>query len=79
MAKEKLPLYLEGVVVVFLFGDFLPAIKEVDRLGDVGIPDRAWGVAVVLGPDVAQAHDGAALGAVDLHGEQVVAADANVP
>ena len=79
VAKEHFPLDLEGVVVGLLFGHLAPSIEEVDRLLDVWIPDRAGGVAVVLHPHVAEANDGGTLGAVDLHGEQVVAADADVP
>ncbi len=80
VAEEEFPLDLEGVVVGFLLGDFGPAIEEGDGLGDVGVPGGAGGVAVVLGPAFAQgAGDGAAVGAVDLEGEQVVAADADGP
>ena len=66
MAEEEFPLDFEGVVVGFLIGDFGPAFVEVDGLGDIRIPDGARGVSVVLGPDIAEAADGGAFGAVDL-------------
>ena len=58
--QEKLPLHLERVVELTLFGDFLPAVEEVDGLGCVGIPDRARCGAVGLDPGIAQAGDGRA-------------------
>ena len=69
MSQEEFPLNLECVVVFLLFRHFLPAVHEVDRLFDIRIPDRAWSIAVVLCPHIAQANDSRALGAVDLHGE----------
>src|SRR6476660_6757144 len=45
--EEKLPLHLEGVVVA-LVGDFLPALEEVDRLRNVGVPDRLRRLGVGL-------------------------------
>ena len=77
--EEHFPLDLEGVVEIELVWDFGPVRVVVDGRIDVGIPDRAWGYGLVLCPAFAEADDGGALGAIDLHGEQVVAADADVP
>ena len=62
-----------------LFGTDCQPLEEVDRLGDVGVPDGFGGFAGVLDDDLAQAGDGAAFGAVDFDREQVVAADSYAP
>jgi hypothetical protein len=67
---------VEGDVLV---GHLVPAGVEVDRAVDVGIPHGLGRGGGVLGPALAQADDGGAFGAVHLHGEEVVAADADVP
>src|ERR1035437_10301846 len=79
VAEEKLPLAFEGVVEGVLLRDLLPAFEIVERAVHVGIPNGARGVAVVLCPAVAQTGDSGALGAIDLDGEQVVAAHADGP
>src|SRR6185503_6872946 len=73
MPEEKLPLHLEGVVVV-LARHFLPARVEVERLRDVGVPDRARRVLPGLRTAAAQAGDRGAVGAIDVQRQQVVAA-----
>ena len=79
MPQEALPLHLEGVLVVLLLGELLPAGVEIDGLRDVGVPDRPRRGAVGLDPDVAQPGHGGARGAVHLHGQQVVAPHARAP
>lgn len=49
MSQKKFPLDFEGVIIGFLFRNFMPAIKKVDRLGNIRIPNRAWSVAVMDG------------------------------
>ena len=77
--QEQLPLDFEGVVVAGGVGGFVPAGVKVQRAVDVGVPDGFRRSSGVLGPALAQANDGGATGAVHLHGEEVVAADADVP
>ena len=77
--QKHLPLALERVVITRLLGHLLPAFEEVQRLLDVGVPHRARSAAIRLDPAMPQPNDGGAVGAVDLHGEQVVAANANGP
>src|SRR5687767_5448190 len=55
VAQEQLPLRLEPIVVTLLPGHRGPAGAKIDRLIDVGVPDRARRVAVVLRPALAQA------------------------
>ena len=77
--EEQLPLGLEGVVVGQIRRHFLPAGVEVDRLIDVGIPDRPRRDAVVLDAAAAQSGHRAALRAVDLQRQEIVAADPHAP
>ena len=76
--EEKFPLGFEGVVA-FAGRDFIPASVVIDGAIDVRVPDGDGGVLHGLGPAFAEADDGGAFGAVDLHDEEVVAADAHVP
>src|SRR5205085_8680152 len=71
VAQEELPLHLERVVVV-LARHFLPAGEEIDRLRDIGVPDRLRRLGVRLAEAAAQARYCAALGAVDLTGGRSV-------
>ncbi len=77
--QEQLPLRLERVLVLPLLGQLLPGREEVDRAGDVGVPDRPGRRAVRLDPAVAQAGHRRAQRAVHLQREEVVAAHAHVP
>src|SRR5690606_27873687 len=79
VAEEMFPLDLEGVVVIRGIRNFLPAGVKIDWAVDVRIPDRFRGGGERLNPAFAEADDGGTFGAVDLHGEQIVAADANGP
>src|SRR5436853_100258 len=76
--EEQLPLRLERVVVA-LVGHFFPALKEVDRLRDVRIPDRLRRFFIRLKETTAQAGDRAAFRAVDLQREEIVAPHAHGP
>jgi hypothetical protein len=51
---------------------FLPAREEVDGLLDVWVPSRARGDTYGLYPTLAQTYYGAAVGAVYLHGEEII-------
>ena len=79
VAQKKFPLDFEGIVVGLIRCNLLPAVVEVDRAVDVGIPYRPRRGGVRLHPAVAQAGDGAALGSIDLQHQQIVAADAEAP
>ena len=79
VAQEHFPLDFEAVVEVGVVGDVGPAVAEGDGVGDVGVPDGARRVDAMLDAALAQAGDRAAECAVDLHGEELVAVDAEVP
>src|SRR5215510_11964554 len=79
MAKKELPLILERVVELFVVGDAPPVFKEVEWIGDVGIPDRTRRVYPMLRLASAQPGDRAAVGAVDLNGEELVTIHPNGP
>ena len=66
--EEHFPLDFEGVVEVELVGDFGPVCVVVDGGVDVWIPDGAWSDGLMLGPAFAEADDGGAFSAIDLHG-----------
>ena len=77
--EEHLPLHFEGVIEGAVIGDFFPLRAEVNRIGNVGIPDRLRRIDAVLGFAVTQAADGAAFSAIHLHFEKLVAIDAHGP
>src|SRR5690606_19111973 len=77
--EEHLPLRLEAVLRRPVVGNFLPAGEEVDGLRLVGVPHRLRRVDPVLGEALVQAGNGGAVRAVDLEGDEVVAAYADVP
>ena len=77
--EEQLPLGLEGVVVGQVRRHLLPAGIEIDRLLDVRIPDRPRRDAVVLHAAAAQSGHRAALRAVDLQRQEIIAADPHAP
>ena len=79
VTQEKFPLNFEGIIISFLVGNFGPPLEEIDRLGNVGVPGRAWSVAVVLCPDIAEAADGGAFFTIHLDSEEVVTAHAGDP
>jgi DNA-binding GntR family transcriptional regulator len=79
MTEEEFPLNLEGVVVDASIRNFGPTRVEIDWIVHVGIPDRFGGGADVLDFAAAQAGDGGAFGAVDLNGQEVIAAHTDVP
>ena len=79
VTQEKFPLNFEGIVISFLVGNFGPALEEIDRLGNVGVPGRARSVAVVLDPDIAEAADGGTFFTIHLNSEEVVTAHAGDP
>src|SRR5690606_20511338 len=72
MLEEELPLYFKGIVIIFLLRNFGPAVKEVDRLRNVGIPYWLRRIAVVLNIAFSQACHGGAFGAIYLQGQQVI-------
>ena len=79
MPQEELPLDLERVVADLAVRHAGPGAEVVDAGVDVRVPGRARRGALVLHDAVPQAGHRAALGAVDLHGQEVVAADAHGP
>ena len=79
VADEFLPLDLERIFELGGVGDFLPVLVEIQWLLDVGIPYRLGRGAERLHPAFPEAGDGGSVGAVDLHGEQIIAAHAHIP
>ena len=79
VADEELPLDLEAVVVDLRVGHLLPLVEEVHRLLHVGVPHRPRRRHARLDAAVGQAGDRRAVRAVDLEGDEVVAAHARRP
>src|SRR5258708_24927045 len=79
MPDEQLPLDLEAVVELAVVGNLLPLAAEGLGGRNIGVPLRLGRGTAVLGAAVAQARDRAALGAIDLELQQLVAGDTDAP
>ena len=79
MLQKHFPLHFEGILVLAVIGQRLPVLAEVERVWHVRIPRGLRRVDAVLHPALAQAGDRAAVRAVDLEGQQVIAIDAHRP
>src|SRR5690606_23193515 len=72
MLEETLPLYLKGIVVIFLLRHFGPTVEEVYRLRNVGTPYRLRRIAIMLDIAFSQPRYCRTFGAIYLQGQQVV-------
>ena len=79
MPQEQLPLGPEPVRVVLRVGDLFPTLKEVDRLRRVGVPNWLGRIHPALRPALRQAGHCAAMRAIHVEGDEVVAADPGGP
>ena len=80
VAQEKLPLRLEGIVVLPLLRNFLPAVEKKSMgLGMSGFQTGARGCAVWLDPAVAKAGHRGTECAIHLQGQEVISSHAHVP
>src|SRR5262249_10578336 len=78
MADEHLPFRLEAVVVGTA-GHLAPGLEEMDRLRHVRVPPRPRRVPSRWAPAFLQAGARRAMGAVDVEGNEIVAAHARAP
>lgn len=79
MAKEHFPLHLEGVVEGLVIRHARPALGVLDGRVYIRVPGWSRRLALVLRNAIAETGYGAALGAVDLDRQEVVATHADSP
>src|SRR5262245_51212629 len=79
VTDKVLPLDLEAVLVDDVVWHLFPLREEIHRLRNVRVPNRPGRVDAVLCPAFGQACDRRAVRAIDLKGDEIVAAHAHVP
>src|SRR5579885_1646095 len=79
MREKDLPLMLEGIVKSVVVRHLLPVCIEIQRIGNVWIPDCARGVHAALNLASTQSCNGTAVCAIDLQGEQFITIHAHAP
>src|SRR5260221_14147937 len=73
--EEKFPLIFEGVVKGSVVWHLLPIGVEIQRFGDIGVPDGTRRVHTALDFARSEPGDNATMGAVHLYGQQFIAID----
>ena len=77
--QKQFPLNFEGVFEYLIVGDMLPSGAEVDGVGNVRVPDGFGSVGAMLDAAIAQAGDGAAVGAINVDLQDLVLIGADGP
>src|SRR5690554_6746881 len=72
MFEEQFPLYLKGIVKNLLFGNLGPAVKKVNGLYNIRIPDRLRRIAIMLNVTFPQSGHGRSFCPIHLQGQEIV-------